>query len=77
MHGAARLAQTTAGDALNCKQAALWGSWKLQAPTAFTKPRRGLPESDPNPSQCLKPNWSSLCPWGAQGAVFIQMRLLA
>ena len=70
MHGAARLAQTTAGTACNIKQAAWWGIWKPQTPKAGTRPRRGLPESDPNPSQRLKPKGSTLRPRGAQGTVF-------
>jgi len=71
MHGAARLAQTTAGTAFYGKQAALWGRLKAANTQDRNQARRVLPESDPNPSQRLKPKWSSLGPRGAQGTVFV------
>jgi hypothetical protein len=69
--------KTTAGTASNIKQAAWWGIWKPQTPKAGTRPRRGLPESDPNPSQRLKPKGSTLRPWGSQGAVVTAVRVEA
>ena len=65
MHGAARLAQTTAGAAFHGKQAALRG--RLEAANTQDRKQAGgfcL-------SQRLKPKWSSLGPLGAQGTVFV------